>query len=46
MSYIVEDPTKTISNLRQMVQHTKNHFQTKFRKENSLFVQKLQGNFF
>ena len=46
MSYIVEDATKTISNLRKSEQQTKNRFQTKLHLENSFFVQELQGNLF
>ena len=46
MSYIVEDATKTISNLQKFVQQTKNLFQTKLRLENSFFVEKPPRNFF
>ena len=46
MSSIVEDATKTISNLRKLDQQTKNRFQTKLHLENRFFKQKLQGNFF
>ena len=45
MSSIVEDAAKTIWNLHKLVQQTRTRFQTKLRLENSLFVQKLQGNF-
>ena len=46
MSYIVEDATKTISNLRKLDQQTKNSFQTKLLLENRFFKQKLRGTFF
>ena len=46
MSYIVEDETKTISNLQKSEQQTKNRFQTNLHLENSFIVQELQGNFF
>ena len=45
MSYIVEDATKTISNLRILDHQTKNRFQTKLPLQNSFFVHKLEGNF-
>ena len=45
MSYIVEDATKTISNLRILDHQTKNRFQTKLSLQNSFFVHKLEGNF-
>ena len=46
MSYIVEDATKTISNLHKLDKQTKICFQTNLRLENGFFVQKLQENFF
>ena len=46
MSYILEDATKTILNLRKKDQQIKDRFQTKLRLEKNLFVEKLQGNYF
>ena len=46
MSYLLEDATKTISNLRKLDQQAKNCFQTKLYLQNSFFVHTLQGNFF
>ena len=46
MSWILENPKKTISYLGKLDQQTKNRFQAKLRLENSSFVQKLQRNFF
>ena len=45
MSYILEDATKTILNLRKKDQQIKDRFQTKLRLEKNLFVEKLQGNY-
>ena len=46
MSYIVEDATKSISELRKLEHQTKKHFQIYLCLENSFFVQKLQEDFF
>lgn len=46
MPYILENPAKTISNLRKLDKQTRNHFQTKLRLENKLFLQKQYVKFF
>ena len=46
MSYILEDATKTILNLRKKDQQIKDRFQTKLHLEKNLFMEKLQGNYF
>ena len=42
MLYILENATKTISNLRKLDEKAKNHFKTKLRLENNSCKQKLQ----
>ena len=46
MPYILENPTKTISNFYKLDEHTKKRFPTKLSLENNFFVQKLKGNLF
>ena len=46
MPYILEDATKTFSNLHKLDEHTKNRFPIKLGLDNSFFVQKLKKKFF
>ena len=46
MPYIMENPTKTISNLPQLEEHTKSRFPTKLSLVNKFSERKLEGKLF
>ena len=46
MTYILENPTKTISNLLKLEEHTKIRFPTKLSLVNKFSERKLEGKLF